>query len=92
MLSFLFPIIKAQGTEYSPEGKSFFIDPGITTDLDGISPLYSIGFLPLTSIIFVEAVRTTLAPRTASSSIFTPSTTMHLEPTKTLSSMITGAA
>jgi len=33
--------------------------PGITTDLAGISPLYSTGSFPETSIIFVEDVITT---------------------------------
>src|SRR5690606_11964836 len=47
---------------------------------------------PLTSIILVDAVSTTLAPNTASVSTWTPSTTIALDPTKTLSSMITGAA
>lgn len=69
-----------------------FIDPGITTDLEGIIPLCSTGLFPLTSIILVEAVNTTLAPSTASFSIFTPSTTIDLEPTNALSSIITGAA
>lgn len=40
----------------------------------------------------MDAVRTTFAPKTASFSMWTPSTTMHLEPTKTSSSIITGAA
>src|SRR5690606_27405885 len=65
---------------------------GITTDLAGTSPLYSTGSVPLTSMIFVDAVSTTLAPNTASASTCTPSTTMARDPTKTLSSMITGAA
>src|SRR5690606_26522300 len=53
---------------------------------------YSIRSGPDTSIILVEAVNTTLAPNTASVSTRMPSTTMVREPTKTLSSMITGAA
>src|SRR5690606_28638685 len=65
---------------------------GITTDLAGTTPLYSTGSVPLTSMIFVEAVSTTLAPNTASDSTWTPSTTMARDPTKTLSSMMTGAA
>jgi len=43
-------------------------------------------------MIFVEAVKTTLAPRTASFSTFMPSTTIHREPIKALSSIITGDA
>ena len=50
------------------------------------------GSLPVTSIIFVEAVKQTLAPKTASFSTRTPSTTMHLEPINAPSSIITGAA
>ena len=46
----------------------------------------------VTSIILVEAVKTTLAPRTASFLIITPSTIILLEPKKTLSSIITGEA
>ena len=43
-------------------------------------------------MILVDEVNTTFAPRTASSSIRTPSTTILLEPKKALSSTITGAA
>ena len=64
----------------------------MTTDLDGIYPLISFGFSFVTSIILVDAVKTTLAPKTASLSIFTPSTIMDLEPINALSSMITGDA
>ena len=92
MLSFLFPIINAQGTSYSPAGKSFFVVPGMTTDLEGTIPLCSIGFLPLTSMIFVDDVITTLAPSTASFYILTPSTMIDLEPIKASSSIITGEA
>ena len=40
----------------------------------------------------MDAVSTTLAPKTASFPTRTPSTTMLLEPKKALSSIITGAA
>ncbi|MNL17200.1 hypothetical protein D3C87_1382810 [compost metagenome] len=43
-------------------------------------------------MILVDAVKTTFAPNTASVSTRIPSTTIALEPTNTLSSMITGAA
>src|SRR5690606_27501706 len=65
---------------------------GITTLRAGTLPLYVTGSSPVTSIILVDWVSTTLAPRTASFSTCTPSTTMHREPTKTLSSIIVGAA
>src|SRR4051794_12202842 len=58
----------------------------------GTSPRSSTGFLARTSMIGVEAVSTTLAPRTASRPTRTPSTTMQREPTKAPSSMITGLA
>ena len=64
----------------------------MTTDLAGTNPLRSTGVSPVTSIILVEAVSTTLAPNTASFSMRTPSTTIHLDPMNTLSSIITGAA
>ncbi len=64
----------------------------MTTDRAGTIPLYSIGSLPVTSMILVEAVNTTLAPKTASVQTRTPSTTILLDPTKALSSMITGEA
>ena len=62
VLAFLFPIINAHGTPYTPALNSLLYVPGITTDLDGISPLCSIGLLELTSIIFVDEVITTFAP------------------------------
>ena len=71
---------------------SFGIVPGITTDLSGTSPLYSMGLSPVTSMILVDIVRTTLAPRTASLPILTPSTTIQRDPIKQSSSMMTGAA
>ena len=55
-------------------------------------PLYSLGSEPLTSITLVDFVRTTLAPKTAAFPTCTPSTTMHLDPIKASSSIITGAA
>ena len=64
----------------------------MTTDLSGTSPRYSLGSVPETSMTLVEAVITTLAPNTASFPILAPSTTMHLDPIKALSSIITGAA
>src|SRR5690606_22881314 len=90
--SFRVPMINAQGTWYSPAANFFVYDPGITTERAGTYPLYSIGSSPETSMIFVEAVNTTLAPNTASDSTRTPSTTIAREPTKTLSSIITGDA
>ena len=63
--------------------------PGITTDLEGTSPFVSTGLSPVTSIILVDPVNTTLAPKTASLPTLTPSTTMHLEPINALSSIIT---
>ena len=66
VLSFLFPIIKAQGTLNVPELNSFGTVPGITTDFDGIYPLINFGLSPLTSIIFVHDVKTTFSPKTAS--------------------------
>ena len=44
------------------------------------------------SIIFVDAVSTTLAPITASLPTWTPSTIIDLEPINELSSIITGVA
>ena len=55
-------------------------------------PLIYFGLLPVTSIILVDAVNTTFAPRTASFSTLTPSTTMQRDPKKTLSSIMTGDA
>ena len=75
-----------------PAGKSLGMVPGMTTERAGTCPLYSTGVGPLTSMILVDAVNTTLAPSTASFSMRTPSTTMHREPIKQSSSMITGAA
>ena len=92
MLSFLFPIISAHGTPYTPARNSLLYVPGITTERAGTIPLYSLGLLPFTSIIFVEAVSTTLAPSTASFSILIPSTTIYLDPIKASSSIITGDA
>src|SRR4029453_15952773 len=62
----------------------------MTTLLAGTRPLYSTGSLPLTSIIFVLCVSTTLAPSTASFSTITPSTTIDLDPRKQPSSIIPG--
>lgn len=64
----------------------------MTTERAGTIPFISTGSSPVTSIIFVEAVSTTLAPSTASFSTRTPSTTIDLDPKKALSSIITGAA
>ncbi len=64
----------------------------MTTDLGGITPLKIFSSDPVTSMILVEDVRTTLAPRTASSPMRTPSTTMLREPMKAPSPMITGLA
>ena len=55
-------------------------------------PFVSMGFEPVTSIILVDAVKTTFAPRTASLPTRTPSTTIHLDPKNALSSTMTGAA
>ena len=85
-------MINAQGTLNVPALKFFGIVPGITTDFSGTYPLISTGLTPVTSIIFVDPVKTTLAPNTASFSTLTPSTTMHLDPMKQSSSIITGAA
>ena len=85
-------MIRAQGTWKSPAGNFLVYEPGITTDRAGTCPLYSIGSEPETSIILVDAVKTTFAPNTASCSTHTPSTTMALEPIKQLSSIITGDA
>ena len=63
--SFLFPIINAHGVLKTPLGKSFGLEPGITTEFSGTSPLISIGSCPVTSIIGVEAVIVTFAPITA---------------------------
>src|SRR5687768_5347918 len=57
-----------------------------------MTPLVSIGSDPLTSMILVDCVSTTLAPSTASFSTRTPSTTIHLDPIKQPSSIITGLA
>ena len=46
-------------------GNSFGLVPGITTEFSGISPLISIGEVPVTSIIGVDAVKVTFAPITA---------------------------
>ena len=43
--------------------KFFCIAPGITTLLAGTLPFISTGSLPLTSMIFVDWVNTTLAPK-----------------------------
>ena len=75
-----------------PELNSFGTVPGITTDFDGMYPLRYFGLSPLTSIIFVDEVKTTFAPKTASFSILTPSTIIHLDPMNASSSIITGAA
>ena len=50
------------------------------------------GSAPVTSMICVDCVNTTLAPSTASLSTMTPSTTIHREPIKQSSSMIFGLA
>jgi hypothetical protein len=59
--------------------------------LNGQEQIISTGVSPVTSMIFVDAVKHTLAP----DSFFptcTPSTTIQREPIKAPSSIITGAA
>src|ERR1700729_2267031 len=76
VLGLRWPMINAQVTWYSPAGNFFGYVPGITTLRAGTRPLYSTGSDPLTSMIRVDCVNTTFAPRTASFSTITPSTTM----------------
>ena len=64
--------------------------PGITTLRAGTRPLWTRSSGPVTSMICVDEVSTTLAPSTASSSTTTPSTTMQRLPMKAPSSMMTG--
>ena len=90
--SFRIPMIKAHVTPYSPDGKDFCVVPGTTTALLGTMPRETFSRLPHASIILVDDVKTTPAPRTAPSPMRTPSTMTHRLPTKTLSSMITGLA
>ena len=51
--SFLVPMINAHGVLKTPLGKSFGLEPGITTEFSGTSPLISIGSCPVTSIKLV---------------------------------------
>src|SRR5579863_9458447 len=66
VLGLRWPMINAQVTWYSPAGNFFGYVPGMTTLRAGIRPLYSTGPGPLTSMIRVDWVSTTLAPSTAS--------------------------
>ena len=86
---FLLPIIKAQGMEYSPHLNFFLYVPGITTDLRNFNFILNF-FISRNINYFCEFVSTIPAPNTTSSITLTPSTTMHLEPMKQLSSIITG--
>ena len=90
--AFRCPIINAQGMPKLPAGNVLLVVPGITTDFGGIYPLYSLGWSPLTSIIFVLPVMVTLAPITASSPTWTPSTKMARDPINAWSSTTTGCA
>ena len=85
-------MISAQGTWKVPAGKGLGPGAGMTTERAGTRPRSTTGCGPVTSTIGVDAVRTTFAPRTASLSTRTPSTTMQREPIKAPSSMITGLA
>ena len=80
-------MINAHGVLKTPLGKSFGLEPGITTEFSGTSPLISIGSCPVTSIIGVEAVIVTFAPITAPFLTLTPSTIIDLEPINALSSI-----
>ena len=75
-----------------PLGKFLGLVPGITTEFSGTSPLISKGLSLVTSIIGVEAVIVTFAPRTAPFLILTPSTIIDREPIKAPSSITTGIA
>ena len=86
------PINSAQGTGKVPAGNFLGRVPGTTTLRGGTTPLWTTSVSPVTSMIGVEPVRTTPAPRTACSPTRTPSTTMQREPMKAPSSMMTGAA
>ena len=65
--------MRAQGTPYVPAENFLLVIPGMTTERGGTTPLYIFSSSPVTSMIFVEDVNTTLAAITASLSIFTPS-------------------
>jgi len=49
-------MMRAQLTWNLPAGNAFSYVPGITTDLDGITPATSTGLAPETSMIRVEEV------------------------------------
>ena len=86
-------MMSAQSTPYSPAGNFLVYDPGITTLLAGTLPFISMGSEPAyINDRFVDCVKTTLAPNTASFSTITPSTTIQRDPMKQPSSMITGEA
>src|SRR5262245_18313801 len=85
-------MISAHGTSYSPTGNARRRVPGITTERGGTRPRVITSVAPVTCAIGVDAVSTTPAPSTASSSTITPSTTIARDPTKQPSSTITGRA
>src|SRR5512138_521904 len=64
----------------------------MTTDRAGTRPLYTTSCGPVTSMIGVDAVITTFAPSTASSSTRTPSTRMQRLPMNAPSSTTLGPA
>jgi hypothetical protein len=75
-----------------PAGYCFGRVPGITTERAGTRPLWTTSCGPLTSMMCVEAVMTTFAPSTASSSTSTPSTRMQRLPMNAPSSTMFGRA
>src|SRR5215207_8718246 len=86
------PIMRAVWSWYAPAGNCLVRVPATTTERAGTRPLWTTSSGPVTSMIWVEPVSTTFAPRTAPSSTRTPSTTMHREPTNAPSSITTGIA
>src|SRR5438874_4305848 len=65
VLSLRLPMMSAQGVRYSPAGNLRGLIPGMTTLRAGMRPCSFCSAAPVTSMMGVEAVRTTPAPRTA---------------------------